>query len=225
MTPTISPERQAARFKRRSDRLISEISGTGRRLSGAIQKAQRKMKRIAADDRLSESAKAEDRRAVEEDLRATIDEIEVSRTEAGKRLDELAREWTAPADVDSSAGLLDEQRLSRAWQRTQRLLEAGEDPVQLARNAVDAGDRATVEALRAELSGYMQANGGGAYASATLKEVEQAAAPLRTPVEEAAHEVRESARQALYKAEMATSVARADGAAAAVDLDGLVPAE
>jgi hypothetical protein len=198
------------RLRRRAQRLLDRVDETPQRLASAVAEARAELDQIHRDERLSPEAKAEDADRVRMGLDGRIDKIELRARDAAEQV-ERSVETATRLRQDRTEDLIAEQRLSRAWARTKPLLEAGHDAAQIAQDAVAAGDRDTIAALRQELGAFMRARSEAAYVSGTMAEIEAAAAALDSPAEAAAREVRGEIERARRDAATAISWARHDG--------------
>jgi hypothetical protein len=197
-------------LRRRAQQLLNRVDETPQRLANAVAEARAELDRIDRDERLSEEAKRADKDRVRGRLDERIDKFEEQALTTAKQAERSVETATRPRQ-DQTEDLIAEQRLDRAWRRTERLLEAGHDAGKLAQEAVEAGDRDTIAALRQELGAFMRARSEAAYVSGTMAEIEAAAAALDLPVEAIAREVREEVERARRDAATAISWARHDG--------------
>ncbi len=113
--------------------------------------------------------------------------------------------------------LLAEQQDTRAWQRAQRLLDAGVHPAELIARAGETGDTATLRVLRAELPVWLEASAVSTaeplhHRSATLN-AERTSAGLLEQIDraEARHLPREQreALEALYQVRATDEIVQA----------------
>jgi hypothetical protein len=202
-------------LKRRADEIVDRINGTQEQLAKAVRTARERLDRIDADDRLTPEAKSEERRAVKAKLRERADVLAQANADARVELDEIVEKATAVDNSDPATALLVGQRRDQAWRRAVALIDAGHDPLEIAHRAALAGDRDTVDALRAELPTHLEVRGEPAdLREQTLAGLEATAADTATPIEQAAAEARAAASGADEMASLAIGFVRSDGATA-----------
>ena len=129
------------------------------RLDQVIHRVQDETRKVRADDRLTPQAKRDSLRELKLAADKEIAEIVAQAAE----VEESAQRNIELGVRDSPSGdaterLLVEQQDTRAWQRAQRLLDAGTHPAELIARAGEAGDTATLRALRTELPAWLEAS-------------------------------------------------------------------
>ena len=125
-------------------------------LDRVIQRIQAKRDEIRADETLSTQGRSQALAA----LRPWADRQVADVVERALEAQESAQRHITQAlkpPTDPSERLLRAQDEARAWERVRRLLDSGVPPSELIARAGEAGDVATLRALRVELSPWLEA--------------------------------------------------------------------
>lgn len=89
------------------------------------------------------------------------------------------------------AAVARELAVGRAWQRAARLLDSGQaDPIELIREAVDAGDLTMLQAFREELPAYLRARSQKSLSDVALGLIDDLETPLLSPAQQEAKAMR-----------------------------------
>lgn len=216
-TSTTLDAEKAARLRSRAAGLLDQISTTAEHLIVAIRACVEKRRTVGEDKRLTHDAKMTSWAEADAELGTAIDQIDERRLQARRQLDGITAEPDL-APTSPEEALLAEMRLSRAWARALRLLDAGQDAIEVATQAAADGQRDVFHALRAEWPAYARAESPPKRAEKiedTIRVLDELEAPLLSGVEAAARELQSEGAKLDVAAQQAVGWARNDGHQAA----------
>ncbi len=125
------------------------------RLDEVIARVDAEAQRIRVDPKLSAQGRYEATVALREATKAEVAEILERAREAQASAERHISVALRPP-TDTSERLLRESEEQRAWRRTRTLLESGTDVSEVITRAGEAGDVATLRALRTELPTWLE---------------------------------------------------------------------
>jgi len=193
---------------------------------------QQQVAQIELDSRLSIAGKKDAETQARNTALQQLDALAQSAREDVDMLQTMIDKALADTPTDVQAQLLRELRLQRAWQRAVRLLDAMGDSGavvrqvdELIREAAEAGDMATLQALEEELPAYLKAR--NVFLPDVADRIAEAEAPHRPPVARAALPVLQQAREGWPRVQAAIQMARnnVQGTASLIVLPGWAPNE
>lgn len=159
---------------------IGVLRATPKRLAAILPKLESQIQAIRADARFAEPYKAEQigqaRAAAREQLETLYQSAVVAEQGLRKNITEALNEKPVGEEA-----LARELALDRAWRRVERLLEAGEDPTTLIREAAEAGDLTSLQALKEELPAFLRAKGQTPVVKPALDLITRLETPLLSP--------------------------------------------
>lgn len=174
---------------------LRRLRSLPQKLAGAVLATRERVAAIQANADLTLDAQMRQVEEEREALMETVDTVETTAVESLTAV-EGAVEAAGESKGDPATQLLHENRLNRAWGRLRSLLDAGREPLILASEAEQAGDRLAFDALREELPAWMAAHSRtDEEISATIVAIAEYESHLRTPAEQATIEALDTARR------------------------------
>ena len=130
-------------------------------LAETLRTYRSELARIEADPNLSHHGRITAMDTLRQQAVAHVQTIGATVEDAKERIGTAVQQAQIANDTTDTAALLTEMREQRAWRRVERFLEGGADPVALVGRFED--DPAAVQAMRAELPGYVEATTADAH--------------------------------------------------------------
>lgn len=173
---TAAPE-EVQRFNEQIDPYLDFLRSTPTKLARLIEHIRRELVRIESEQ--DDSVKAKRVEILREQGNDRLSELLLTVYSVQESIEGLLSRSGRPPErppATTEAAILQEIREWRAWNRAQRLLDAGINPMEVI--AELAGDRNALRALKAELPAYLKSHGQGDRAAEVLAAIDAAGTTL-----------------------------------------------
>lgn len=192
-----SPEARRLADKLRPD--LETVRGAPAKAADLVVAMRNEVHQAQIDNtwRLTPAGVAEIENGIRNRALQALDDLEQSCQAAKERMERALRDAEARPEGDAQSRILAELQEQRAWGRIRPLLERLETSMlvqriaDLAAQAAERGDDATLRALESETPGYLDYRGVSSLATAALDGIGRARAPHLTPAGRLAVQVRQ----------------------------------
>lgn len=172
--------------------------------AGVLRQYRSNVADIRADGGLSEVGKDKLIHAAGETASADLDEVFTAARDGIEAAERAIAKALERPENDLRAEMVE----GRAWQRYERMLSAGIDPLKVIGAASD--DPAGLRALRVELPAYLASKGDDDLTGSMLEEIDRAQRPHLSSVERAALDIRDEINAAKPRLSMAENAAHTE---------------
>jgi hypothetical protein len=194
---TASIEAQRLSDNIRSD--LDTLRGAPQRLADLLAQTRQEVIQAEADGtwRLTPAGMEEIVSGIRNRTLQQIDSLEQACQAAREAIERTIADAEKRADADPQTEVLNELREQRAWNRIRPILDRLENNAlvgrigELARNAAEAGDDATLRALEAEVQAFLEAKGVASYIAPVVATIRDARLPHLPPAARKAVQVRQ----------------------------------